>query len=223
MEEIVKVSNLTKDVFSGNKKIRIIENISLTINKGDFVLITGRSGSGKSTLLYQLGLLDNPTEGEIIIKNCNAVELSEIEKTNFRLRNFGYVFQDYALLPELKAIENVILPLFMVGFSKEQALSKGRDVLKKVGLEGKENNLPSGLSGGEQQRVSIARAIVNDPEIIFADEPTANLDAKTSFKIIDLFKELNKKGQTIVMVSHERDIRKEEVKFFELVDGKLVS
>ena len=149
--------------------------------------------------------------------------MSELQKTNFRLKNLGYVFQDYALLPELTASENIMLPLLMLGIPAEKARSKTKRVLEKLGIGDKGSNLPSALSGGEQQRVSIARAIVNKPEIIFADEPTANLDDRTSLKIVDVFRELNSEGQTVVMVSHEPDIMPDIARIVSISQGRLVT
>ncbi len=164
----------------------------------------GASGSGKSTLLHQLGLLDTPTAGKIFIDKINALKLSDREKTLFRLNHLGYVFQEYAILPELTAVENVYLPAMMRGERKEKYLKSSIDILETVGLNNRLHHLPRELSGGEQQRVAIARAIVNKPKILFADEPCANLDSESSKQILELFKTLNDDlDQTIVMITHE--------------------
>ena len=183
----------------------------------------GRSGAGKSTLLYQLSLLDEPTSGEIRINGKEAHMMSEREKMLFRLAEFGYVFQDYALLPELTALENVALPLYMQGVSRDAADEKARVALERVGLGKRLDNLPSQLSGGEQQRVSISRAIAHMPDILFADEPTANLDKESSATVMNIFKELHKGGQTIIMVTHEEEFSLFAERIVKLDDGKIVS
>jgi putative ABC transport system ATP-binding protein len=220
---MIKINNLSKIFKSGDAEIRAVDNISFSIPEGQFVAITGRSGSGKSTLLYQLGLLDRPTIGEIFIDNINATELSDNEQTLMRLHALGYIFQDYAILPSLTALENVMVPLLMQGLEEKQAKEKAIKALSRVGLADRINNLPSQLSGGQQQRVSIARAIGHDPKIIFADEPTANLDSETSKTVLDVFLELNKEGQTIVMVTHEPEYSALAHRTIELHDGKLIS
>ena len=182
----------------------------------------GRSGAGKSTLLYQMSLLDDPTSGEIIIDGNDAHLMSSEAKTKFRLLNCGYVFQDYALLPELTALDNVVLPILMQNVEKLKAYEKARDSLKRVGLSHRLNNLSSQLSGGEQQRVSIARAIAHKPKILFADEPTANLDNESSATIMEIFKELHKEGQTIIMVTHEEPYSKMTEKIVRIDDGRVI-
>jgi putative ABC transport system ATP-binding protein len=169
--------------------------------------------------LYQLGLLDYPNSGEIIIDGVSAHDLDEEERVNFRLKELGYVFQDYALVPELSALENVAVPLLMQGNSKAEAYKIAGKALERIGMGARLNNLPSQLSGGEQQRVSIARAIAHDPKIIFADEPTANLDSETADTVLDAFLDLNKQGQTIVMVTHEPEYASLTHKTFKLNDG----
>lgn len=184
--------------------------------------IMGRSGSGKSTLLHQLGLLDTPTSGEIHIDGINVLKLSEKQKTFFRLNDLGYVFQEYALLAELTALETVFLPLMMQGVGKEEYIKRAKEVLEKVGLGKRLDHLPSELSGGEQQRVAIARALVNNPKIIFADEPCANLDSESSEVVLNLLKDLNEKmGQTIIMVTHESEDKRYVDRTIWLKDGTI--
>ncbi len=216
---IIEVKNLKK-TYEGTVPNHVLKGINFGVEKGEFVALMGRSGSGKSTLLHQLGLLDTPTEGEIIIDGVNVLELSEKEKAKFRLEKLGYVFQSYALLPELNALESVYLPLMMSHVPKNIYVKKAKAMLEKVGLGKKIDHLPHELSGGEQQRIAIARAIVNDPVILFADEPTANLDTQASLVVLKLFRELNKKiGQTIIMVTHEPEDAKYVDRVIWLKDG----
>jgi putative ABC transport system ATP-binding protein len=219
---MIIVKNLVKKFINGETSLVAINNLSFEVETGEFLSIIGRSGSGKSTLLYQLGLLDHPTSGEIFIDDIKVTNLYSDKRTEYRLNNLGYVFQDYALLPTLTALENVSVPLLMRGFSISEAYKKGKRALDKVGLSKKYNNLPSMLSGGEQQRVSIARAIVNEPKILFADEPTANLDSETSKLVLDSFTELNQNGQTIIMVTHEKEYAAIGDRTLELKDGNIV-
>ena len=219
VRHIIAAKNLVKTFKSGDSEIRVLKGLDFSVAEGEFVSIIGRSGSGKSTLLYQLGLLDQPTSGEVIIEGRNASALTPEERTAFRLTELGYVFQDYALVPELTAIENVLVPLLMQGLTKHQAEKRAAAVLRKVGLEDRMRSLPSRLSGGEQQRVSIARAIGHNPKILFADEPTANLDNETSLRVIETFKELHREGQTIVMVTHETEYARMTDRVVTLFDG----
>lgn len=219
---MIKVTNLTKKFINGETVLIANNNLSFEVNTGEFLSIIGKSGSGKSTLLYQLGLLDHPTSGEILMDGENVTNLYGEDRTKYRLNNLGYVFQDYALIPTLNARENVAVPLLMRGFSISQAYKKAESALDKVGLSKKYLNLPNMLSGGEQQRVSIARAIVNEPKILFADEPTANLDSETSKMVLDSFMDLNKMGQTIIMVTHEKEYAVIGNRTLELKDGNIV-
>lgn len=219
---MITVSKLTKTFTSGTGVVTALSDISFEIPQGQFVTITGRSGSGKSTLLYQLGLLDHPTSGDIMIQGVNASALTTDERTAFRLNELGYVFQDYAILPTLTALENVLVPLLMQGMPITDATKKATDALVAVGLGQKLHNKPAQLSGGQQQRVAIARAIGHDPKILFADEPTANLDSETSDSVLRVFLDLHKKGQTIVMVTHEPEYALLGDRIITLADGKLV-
>ncbi|MFA5778237.1 MAG: ABC transporter ATP-binding protein [Candidatus Paceibacterota bacterium] len=220
---MIEVKNLKKSFKDGENRVAVLKGIDLSVKNGEFVAIMGRSGAGKSTLLYQMSLLDEPTSGEILIDEKNTIKFSINEKTLFRLSKLGYVFQDYALLPEMTALENVALPLLMQDFSEKKAYEKATEHLILVGLGERLNNLPSQLSGGEQQRVSIARAIAHEPKILFADEPTANLDNESSRIIMNIFKELHAEGQTIIMVTHELEYSKFAQRIVHLDDGKIVS
>lgn len=221
--KIIEVKNLTKSFKTGETELMVLNHMSFAIEKGEFFSITGRSGSGKSTLLYQLGLLDHPNAGEIIIDRINVSTLVNEERTKFRLKELGYVFQDYALVPELTAIENTVIPLLMQGLPKKEAYQKAENALQKIGMGERLHNLPNQLSGGEQQRVSIARAIAHNPKIIFADEPTANLDSETANTVMRAFLELNATGQTIVMVTHEPEYAKLTRRTIKLGDGKILA
>ncbi len=201
---MIEARNLSKIYRMGSVEVAALRGISLTIDAGEFVGIMGPSGSGKSTLLHQLGLLDTPTSGSIIISGTDVSGLDDEERTLFRLMHLGYVFQDYALVTDLDVVENVAIPAIAQGRSFGESYAAARDVLERVGLGRRHHHLVGELSGGEQQRVSIARALVNTPSIVFADEPCANLDTENSRIVLDLFRKINRDlGQTVVMVSHE--------------------
>lgn len=219
---MITVKNLTKTFTDGDKETKVLKGIDFVANEGEFIAIMGRSGAGKSTFMYQLSLLDEPTGGEIIINGKNTHTMDPDQKTHFRLNTLGYVFQDYALLPDLTALENVALPLLMQGKEKLRAYDEAKKSLERVGLGHRLSNLPSQLSGGEQQRVSISRAIAHKPSILFADEPTANLDRTSSETVLQIFKELHKEGQTIIMVTHEDEYGKIADRVVKLDDGKIV-
>ncbi len=220
---MIEIQNIVKKFKSGDLETTVLKGISFSVPKGQFLAITGRSGSGKSTLLYQLGLLDHPSGGSIIINDQIVTDLYGPKRLEFRRKNLGYIFQDYAILPTLTAKENVMLPMMMQGYDKDFFNQKAIESLKKVGLENKIDNFPSQLSGGEQQRVGIARAIAHHPSIIFADEPTANLDTESSEMILNIFIKLNKEGQTIIMVTHEPEYAKLADRIIEISDGKIIS
>ncbi len=216
---IIEVKNLKK-TYEGKVPTHALKDINFGVEKGEFIALMGRSGSGKSTLLHQLGLLDVPTAGEVIIDGTSLISFSEEQKSKYRLKKLGYVFQSYALLPELTALESVYLPLMLLNISKKEYVKKATEMLEKVGLAGRLHHLPREMSGGEQQRVAIARALINNPTILFADEPTANLDSESSVVILELFRELNKEiGQTIIMVTHEPDDKKYVDRVIWLKDG----
>jgi putative ABC transport system ATP-binding protein len=209
----------------GKEELRthVLRGIDITIDQGEFVAIMGKSGAGKSTLMYQLSVLDTPSSGDIEINNVCVSQLSEAERTKFRLHTLGYVFQDYALVPDLSAEENVALPLLMKGGAWAAALTAARTAIDSVDMAGKYGNLPSELSGGEQQRIAIARALATEPKIIFADEPTANLDSVSGEIVIDLLTKLHKeRGQTIVMVTHEREYARNCNRIIHMEDGQIV-
>ena len=220
---MIRVEKIKKVFQSGEQEIIALNDLSFEVPEGQFLTISGKSGSGKSTLLYQLGLLDLPTHGEIYLDGKEVVHLNETERTDMRLNALGYIFQDYAILPSLTALENTMVPLMMQGYTMDQARHKAITALTRVGLADRMNNLPSQLSGGQQQRVAIARAIAHEPKIIFADEPTANLDSETSDQVIETFLDLNREGQTIVMVTHEPEYALMSDRTITLTDGKMVS
>jgi putative ABC transport system ATP-binding protein len=225
ISKIIEVRNLTRLYVMGDVQVRALNNVSFDIRRiepVEFVAIMGKSGSGKSTLLHQLGLLDAPTSGDIIIDGRNILQLSESQKARFRLERFGYVFQEYALLPELSALENVYLPAMALGRQKEEYIKAAKDVLEQVGLGKRLHHRPREMSGGEQQRVAIARALINRPNVLFADEPTANLDSSSSKQILELFHKLNREiTLTILMVTHEPDDVKYVSRVIWLKDGEL--
>ncbi len=220
---MIDVKNLVKTFKDGPRETRVLKGINFKVEDGEFVAIMGRSGAGKSTFMYQMSLLDEPTSGEIHINGIEAHTMTSREKMHLRLTEFGYVFQDYALLPELTALENVVVPLLMQGLSVSHAEAEAGKALGRVGLEGRLDNLPSQLSGGEQQRVSIARAVAHNPSVLFADEPTANLDRESSGTVMQLFKNLHDAGQTIIMVTHEEEYARLASRLVKLDDGNIVS
>ncbi len=223
MTTIIKAQNINRAFGQGELEVKVLNDVSLEIKEGEFVAIMGKSGAGKSTLMYQLSVLDTPTSGTIEVADTEVTTLSENEKTSFRLATLGYIFQDYALVPDLSARENVMMPLLMRGESFAVAKEKADKALDEVGLKDKYQNLPYMLSGGEQQRVAVARAVASTPKIIFADEPTANLDSVSGQNIIDLLTKLNRdNGQTIVMVTHEREYADNVHRIIAMEDGRIV-
>lgn len=223
MSIIIEAHNIHKSFGTGDLETHVLKGIDLSVHEGDFMAIMGKSGAGKSTLMYQLSVLDHPTDGTLLVDGTDVLSLSEKEQTAFRLKTLGYVFQDYALVPDLSAQENIMIPLLMGNMQWDEARKTANESLDAVGLVGKYNSLPSQLSGGEQQRVSVARAIAGKPKIIFADEPTANLDSVSGNAIIELLATLNKKGQTIVMVTHEDEYTKHCNRTIYMEDGKITT
>lgn len=219
---IIEVEKLVKTFVDGDRITEVLRGIDLKVYEGEFIALIGRSGAGKSTLMYQMSLLDRPTSGRIHISGKPVDSLPGPERTKFRLEKLGYVFQDYAIIPELTALENVALPLLMQGLSKNVADARAAEILTEIGLGDRKTNLPSELSGGQQQRVSIARALAHKPKILFADEPTANLDSETSKTVMKLFSDLHKSGQTIILVTHEEDYAKLADRIIRLSDGQII-
>lgn len=221
---MIEVKNLIKNYGKGEVITKVLRGIDLFIPEGQFAAIMGKSGAGKSTLMYQMSLLDRPTSGNVIIDGITTDDFTEKERTSFRLKKLGFIFQDYALLPELNAVENVEIPLMMLGLSNKEAREKAAAGLEAVGLGHRLHNRPSQLSGGEQQRVSIARAIAQKPDILFADEPTASLDSNSSEEVMRVICDLHEKqGQTIVMVTHEPEYAEFAERIITLEDGQIVS
>ena len=219
---MIQVHDIQKIYLMGKVKVRALKGISFEVKKGELVGVTGPSGSGKSTLLNLVGLLDRPTSGTLSINGEDVLRLSDEERTHFRLNRLGFIFQEYALVPELTAVENVQLLTLARGMEEEESRERSEKILERVGLGDRLNHLPSELSGGEQQRVAVARALVNEPSILLADEPCANLDTENSRNILELFASVNREmDQTILMVSHEewhRDYMEREI---HLIDGTI--
>ena len=216
---IIQVSGLKK-TFPGEVPVEVLKGLDFEIERGEFLAIMGPSGSGKSTLMHMLALLDDPTEGKILIDGTDISKLSSPQKTSFRLHTLGYVFQEYALLPELNALENVYLPLMMLGASAKEYEKVARAMMETVGLSARAKHLISQMSGGEQQRVAIARALVNNSRILFADEPCANLDTRNSEIVLKLLRQLSdERKQTIIMVTHEPEHKQYTDRIIWIKDG----
>lgn len=221
--KIIHTEKISRIYKMGSETIHALESIDIDINKGEYVAFMGPSGSGKSTLMNIIGCLDTPTAGTYILNNKNVSDMTENELAEIRNREIGFVFQTFNLLPRASAMDNVALPLVYAGYGKEAREEKAFDALDSVGLGDRTSHKPNELSGGQRQRVAIARALVNNPSIILADEPTGNLDSKTSYDIMDLFQELHDKGNTIIMVTHEDDIAHYAHRIVRLKDGLVES
>lgn len=223
MNKVIEINKLTRNYQVGTETIRALRSVSLSINKNEYVAIMGPSGSGKSTLMNILGCLDTPTGGDYILNNTNVSHLEDDQLAEIRNKEIGFVFQTFNLLPRYSALENVSLPLIYAGANKEDRLVKAEEVLVSVGLKDRMTHKPNELSGGQRQRVAVARAMVNSPSIILADEPTGNLDSKTSMDILNLFDEIHKKGNTIILVTHEEDVARHAHRIIRLMDGMIES
>ena len=220
---LIKVKNLKKQFQIGSEIVDAIKDISFEVNAGEFISIMGPSGSGKTTLMNIIGCLDTPTSGEYHLDDSEVSLLDDDELAAIRNRKIGFVFQSFHLLTRNTALKNVMLPLTYAGYDKSEATEKAKSVLDKVGLDDRINHKPNELSGGQQQRVAIARALVNNPSIIFADEPTGNLDTKTGEEIMNLFKELHRNGQTIIVITHENEIADQTERIITVKDGLIES
>ena len=222
METIIEVRNLKKDYKMGKVIVPALKGVSLQIKEGDFVAIMGPSGSGKSTLMHILGCLDTPTDGTYILDDKEVSKLKKNQLAAIRNKKIGFVFQTFNLLPHLNIRKNVELPLMYAGLSKKKRIRKAVEVLSEVGLENRLRHKPTELSGGQRQRVAIARAIVNDPTILLADEPTGNLDTTSGNDILSIFSELNQKGRTIIIVTHDPAVAERANKIIKIVDGLII-
>jgi len=218
----IQVDNLVKEYGKGKAAFTAVKGMSFEIDQGEFVSVVGESGSGKSTLLSMMGAMNSPTKGKILVDEIDVYSLSQDQRAQFRREFLGFIFQSYHLIPYLTVVENVMLPLTTIKMTRQDKVAMAERALQHVGLKGKEKRLPSEISGGEQERVAIARAVVNNPTILLADEPTGNLDTKTSREIMDLFQNLNHDGMTIVMVTHSPDCAREAERTLMLSDGLLV-
>jgi putative ABC transport system ATP-binding protein len=219
MHGIIHLEDIRKNYFLGKQVIEVLKGITLDIAKGEYVALMGPSGSGKSTLMNILGCLDTPTGGRYILNGQDVSKMVDNSLAEVRNREIGFVFQQFNLLPRLSAAENVALPLVYAGVPKKQRIEKAMQVLEKVSLADRSHHKPNELSGGQNQRVAIARALVNDPAIILADEPTGNLDSKTSYEIMDIFGKIHAGGNTVVLVTHEEDIANHAHRIIRLRDG----
>ncbi|HAA13936.1 MAG TPA: macrolide ABC transporter ATP-binding protein [Cytophagales bacterium] len=206
MSSVIQTTEISKEYVMGAETVRALKSISININRGEYVAFMGPSGSGKSTLMNIIGCLDTPSGGQYILNGNDVSDLTENELAEIRNHEIGFVFQTFNLLPRSSALENVALPLVYAGLSKSDRLDRAQEILESVGLGDRSKHKPNELSGGQRQRVAIARALVNSPSIILADEPTGNLDTKTSYEIMELFQRLHDEGNTIIMVTHEDDI-----------------
>jgi len=221
--KIIETTDISRRYEMGSEIIQALKSVTISVSKGEYVAFMGPSGSGKSTLMNIIGCLDTPSTGRYILNNKDVSDMTESELAEIRNKEIGFVFQTFNLLPRMSSLDNVALPLIYAGLNKADRTEKAMIALKNVGLENRAGHKPNELSGGQRQRVAIARALVNDPSILLADEPTGNLDSKTSYEIMDLFDQLYSKGNTIVMVTHEEDIAHYAHRIIRLRDGLVES
>ncbi|HEV7382559.1 MAG TPA: ABC transporter ATP-binding protein [Dyadobacter sp.] len=221
--KIIETTDISRRYVMGSEVIQALKSVTISVNRGEYVAFMGPSGSGKSTLMNIIGCLDTPSTGRYILNNKDVSDMTESELAEIRNKEIGFVFQTFNLLPRMSSLDNVALPLIYAGLSKADRTEKAMLSLKNVGLENRAGHRPNELSGGQRQRVAIARALVNDPSILLADEPTGNLDTKTSYEIMDLFDQLYSRGNTIVMVTHEEDIAHYAHRIVRLRDGLVES
>ena len=220
---MIETQNIIKEYEVGSQKVKALNGINLSVNKGEFISIMGPSGSGKTTLMNIIGCLDTPTKGSYSLNNKVVSKLTDNELAKIRNKEIGFVFQSFHLLARNSALNNVMLPLKYAGCKESEAIERCTDALRKVGLSDRKDHSPSELSGGQQQRVAIARALVNNPSILFADEPTGNLDSKTGNDVMKLFKDLNQGGQTIILITHEDSIAEQSNRIITIKDGLIKS
>lgn len=222
-QPIIDIKGITRDFPLGNEIIHVLKGIDLTINKGEYVALMGPSGSGKSTLMNLLGCLDTPTGGSYVLNGKDVSKMHDDELAEIRNKEIGFVFQTFNLLPRTTALDNVALPMVYAGYKKPERNARATEVLTQVGLQDRMDHKPNQLSGGQRQRVAVARALVNRPSIILADEPTGNLDSKTSVEIMNLFNEIHANGNTVILVTHEEDIAAYAHRVIRLRDGVIES
>ena len=220
---IIETKDIKRSFKMGTQSVDALKGVSFGVNKGEFISIMGPSGSGKTTLMNIIGCLDTPTSGQYFLNDKPVEDMTENQLAKIRNQEIGFVFQSFHLLARNSALNNVLLPLKYAGTNKEKALELANNVLNKVGLQDRINHSPAELSGGQQQRVAIARALVNSPSILFADEPTGNLDSKTGEEVMNLFQELNDQGQTIILITHEDDIARQSKRIINIKDGLIES
>jgi len=221
MKKLVELKNLSKIYGLGSATTVALDNVSLDIDKGDFLAIMGPSGSGKSTMMHLIGLLDQPTHGEVMIEGKEVGDIGQKKRAALRRQKIGFVFQSFNLLPRISSIENVALPLTYSGLSHVKQLKRAEDMLKKVGLGDRQYYMPTQLSGGQIQRVAIARALINNPDIILADEPTGNLDSASGMSVMELLKDLNKQGHTVIIVTHDQKVASFAKRIVNMIDGRI--
>ena len=221
--ELIKIRNITRDFPMGNETVKVLKGIDLDIARGEYVALMGPSGSGKSTLMNLLGCLDTPTSGSYELNGKDVSNMSDDELAEIRNKEIGFVFQTFNLLPRTSALENVALPMIYAGISKKDRTIRAEEVLTQVGLADRMDHKPNQLSGGQRQRVAVGRALVNRPSIILADEPTGNLDSKTSVEIMNLFNKIHQAGNTVILVTHEEDIAENAHRIIRLRDGVIES